>query len=160
MVSKFLKVKLMVKGTNICTNLKRVDRFGKGLNVNLHGEETFKTLPGAVVSVLYIVIVLIYIAAKSNQLINRLDPAIDSNIVLMPKNHESINAYEKFFQVGFMLRKDFKEGAEHTVSVDELDPRFMKISANEDNWDINENNYVAKPLSFEICDSDNAPVIV
>ena len=66
--------------------MKSIDIYGQQINLTYQGDESFKTIPGALTSVIIITIMLAYSAYRTYTLFARLNPNLSSPIFMQDLN--------------------------------------------------------------------------
>ena len=80
-----MRGKISSISNSVGEKLTRSDIFGQPVPVNYDGEDTFKTLPGGCLSVLFFITVLSYFLMKLNMMVNEQDWTTTSQRILAPK---------------------------------------------------------------------------
>ena len=114
--------------------LTSLDVFGEPVSVNFKGETNFKTLPGALLSVLIKSFLLVFAINGTIDLINYEDPQITQyDIFETRRDGDEVNLGEAKANVAFVWYNRI------TARADEPDPRFINLrimlAANNDRFE-------------------------
>lgn len=66
----------------IGNTFKEIDIYGQAINISYRGEEKYKTMPGALMSVWVIAILMAYTVYKCYILFNRINPIVDKQSLI------------------------------------------------------------------------------
>jgi hypothetical protein len=64
------------RGEKLRSKFKEVDLYGEKVSLTYKGEQSFKTMPGAIVSVIVILVILAFSIYRCFAFVNRSDPSL------------------------------------------------------------------------------------
>jgi hypothetical protein len=81
-----------------------IDIYGQKISLTYKGEETYKTSPGAITTLILVVIICIYAGMKGNILLNKLSPTVTKQSFVNDLNIAGVlNPFEYNFDFAFGL---------------------------------------------------------